>query len=167
MSVATAPHHSPRYPAFGRAVRYAIVGGIVLGCVDILFAWLFWRDHGLTIAGVFQSIARGVYGKQAATLGATSVVVGAACHFFIATCMVLAWIEFVAFKPAFNRRWPAWGALYGVVLYLFMNFVLLPMTPVGWPKFANPEWIEASVFMHLLFGIWCGWCGARFLSRQR
>ncbi len=166
MSVlATAQKHL-QYPRIGRIVRYAIIGGIVLGCVDILFAWLFWRDQGLTIAGVFQSIARGIYGKQAASLGSTSIAVGAFCHFFIASCMVGAWVVFVSCKPAFNRRWILWGVLYGLLLYLFMNFVLLPMTPVGWPKFANPEWIEASVFMHLLFGVWCAWCGSRYLSRR-
>lgn len=156
-----------RHSKIADILRCAIIGGCVLGCADILFAWLFWKGLGLTIAGVFQSIARGLYGKQAMSLGATSVAVGAICHFFIAMCMVCAWIVFVSFKPAFNERWIAWGALYGLLLYLFMNFVLLPTTPVGWPKFGNPEWIEASVFMHLLFGIWCGYCGARYLASWR
>ncbi|MBW8824503.1 MAG: hypothetical protein JF567_09865 [Xanthomonadales bacterium] len=167
MSVlAAAGKQSPENSKAAGMLSHAVIGGIVLGCVDILFAWLFWRSKGVTVTDVFQSIARGVYGKQAAVLGNTSVAVGAACHFFIAVCMVLAWIEFVSFKPAFNRHWVAWGALYGLLLYVFMNFVVLPITPVGWPKFGNPEWIEASVFMHLLFGIWCGYCGSRYLARR-
>ncbi|MBS0217139.1 MAG: hypothetical protein JSR63_03040 [Proteobacteria bacterium] len=164
-ALATTRKQPPQYPGIGRIARYAIVGGIVLGCVDILFAWLFWRGQGLTIPGVFQSVARGIYGKQAASLGNTSVAVGVFCHFSIAIGMVCAWIVFVSRKPAFNRHWIPWGALYGLLLYLFMNFVLLPMTPVGWPKFANPTWIGASVGMHLLFGVWCAWCGSRYLSR--
>lgn len=147
-------------------LRYAIVGGLVLGCADILFAYLFWKGQGVTIPEVFQSIARGIYGKQSPSLGTTSVVVGAICHFFIAICMVLAWLEFVSHNPAFNKKWMAWGLLYGLMLYAFMNFILLPLTPVGMPKFGNPEWIESSVFMHMVFGVWCAFCGSRYLARR-
>lgn len=164
--LATTQRQSPRRSHAADFLRDAIPGGIVLGCADILFAWLFWRSQGLTIAGVFQSIARGVYGRQAMSMGSTSVATGAACHFFIAVCMVCAWVAFISFNPWFNKRWWWWGALYGLLLYLFMNFVLLPITPVGWPKPGNPGWIEASVSMHMLFGIWCGYCGSRHLARR-
>jgi len=166
-AVATTSGQSAGRSSMLDITRYAMLGGAILGCADIVFAWLFWRGKGATVADIFQSIARGIYGKQAAAMGMTSVTIGAACHFLIAICMVLVWLEFVSFKPAFNRKWVIWGAIYGILLYLFMNFVLLPMTPVGFPKFNNPEWIEASVFMHMVFGIWCAFCGSRYLAHRR
>jgi len=60
------------------------------------------------------------------------------------------------------RRWPLlwqrpWlcGAGYGVLLYLVMNYVVVPLSAAG-PGSKDPLWVALSVAVHVLFiGIPC------------
>ncbi|MET0226494.1 MAG: hypothetical protein ABW187_08650, partial [Dokdonella sp.] len=48
------------------------------------------------------------------------------------------------------------GVLYGALLYVVMNFVVMPLSRVhASPSFAHPYWIGFSVLAHLVFGIAC------------
>ena len=67
-----------------------LVGALVIGTFDILFAIIFWylRAH-VAPSRIFQSVAAGLYGKASFTGGARTALVGAALHYFIALCIVL------------------------------------------------------------------------------
>lgn len=134
-------------------IEVALIGGLIVGTLDIAFALLFWSvGHDAPPSRIFQSIAAGVLGKASYDGGTATVLLGGILHFTIATCMSLAYYGVA-------QRWRALvvhpvplGLAYGLVLYATMNFVVLPLSAVGMPKFNNVVWVTSSIAMHALFG---------------
>jgi hypothetical protein len=141
-----------------------LLGGITVGTLDMLFAVIYWNSRGLTFARVFRGIAGGVLGDSAGTGGAGTAWLGAGLHYFIATCMVVAYYLVSKRVPALTRHPVTLGLAYGVFLYFFMNLVVLPLSAAGMPTFANHAWVGTSIVMHAIFGVICAMT-ARLASR--
>lgn len=131
-----------------------LFGGAVIAAGDIAFAisvWFSWNLAGLQ--RVFQSIAVGVLGRASFDGGAGSAILGAALHLFIATMFVVAATLFGRRVPRILREPHAWGPAYGVLLYVIMNFVVMPLSRVGaTPSFSRPWPIVLSILAHMVFG---------------
>lgn len=104
-------------------------GGLIAGTMDITAACvLSWFRSGRSPVAVLQGIASGLLGANALQGGLASAALGLAIHYFIAfTATVLFFlasrkIKFLIEKPVIS------GLLYGIVVYLFMNGVVLPLT---------------------------------------
>lgn len=144
------PSTSARSP-----VRWIIAGGLLIGTLDLAFAIGFWALRGVAPIRIAQSIAAGVLGEASYDGGRGSALLGVALHYVIATLFVLAyWLVARRLRGLLQRPW-ACGVLYGALLYLVMNFVVLPLSAAGPPSFANTAWVVASVAMHLAIGILC------------
>jgi uncharacterized membrane protein YagU involved in acid resistance len=137
------------------AVRVALLGGLAIGTLDLVFAIVFWcAFHETRPMQILQSIAAGLVGREAAyDGGARTAALGAVCHYTIATGMSLAYYLVAREWRQLVRAPVLLGAAYGVLLYLIMTFVVLPLSAVGMPKFANIPWVVASVVMHVVFGM--------------
>jgi len=138
-----------------RPWRWLLLGGIALGTLDLLFAWAFWMPQGVPPLRILQSIAAGAFGDASFTMGGTSMALGAFFHYFIATAMVAIYYAVSRFWPALIRKPYFFGLPYGVVLYLAMNLVVLPLSAAGMPSFKNTAWVVSSVVMHAVFGVIC------------
>lgn len=134
---------------------WLLSGGIVLGSLDIVFAIAFWQRHGVAAARIFQSIASGLLGKASYDGGAATAWLGAGLHYSIATMMVVAYYLASRRLQGLVLRPVAYGLPYGLALYGAMNFVVLPLSAAGMPKFDNLAWVAGSVFMHMVFGVIC------------
>lgn len=159
-------HRSRARPGLNTALRVALIGGACVGTLDLLFARTYWDRPGLTMQRVLQSIAVGLYGKASFDGGPTTAWIGAACHYLITTCMALAYFLVSRRLPVLVRYPVSLGLAYGVVLYLFMNLVVLPLSAVGLPSFDNHLWVASSVVMHALFGVICA-LTTKFLGYAR
>lgn len=106
-------------------------GGLIAGTMDITAACVYsWLRSGVTPVRIFHFIASALIGPSAFTGGAKIAVLGVALHYLIAT------IWTVVFYLA-SRKWlflierPVLaGLLYGIPVYLFMNFIVLPLSQV-------------------------------------
>ena len=138
-----------------------IIGGLVLGTLDLVFAWAFWAGKGATLADILRSIARGWYGDAARDMGMHGAVIGALSHYGIAIAFVLAyWL--VARRWAVLRQRPlASGALYGLALYGVMNFIVQPLSAAGMPSFGNTAWVASSIALHAGLGMVAAWFATR------
>ena len=98
--------------------------------MDITENIVFNVFRGITPWRIFQYIASGLLGKHSFQVGWTSVGLGIAIHYVIA----LAWtaIFYIAATKfvALTRRPILSGLVYGIIVYLVMNFLVLPMTAV-------------------------------------
>lgn len=140
-----------------------IAGGLLIGTVDLLFAWGFWASYGATLRGILQSIAEGWYGKASHQMGAISAVVGALSHYFISVMFVVAyWLASRRAEMLIAHPYRS-GIVYGLLLYLVMNLVVLPLSAAGLPSFSNLAWVGASIVAHAVFGVLC----AIFARRAR
>lgn len=135
--------------------RWIVAGGLLIGTLDLLFAIGFWALRDVAPIRIAQSIAAGVLGNASYDGGTGSALLGIALHYFIATLFVLAyWLVARRARGLLQRPW-IYGALYGGLLYLVMNFVVLPLSAAGPPSFADLAWVAASVAMHLVVGVLC------------
>jgi hypothetical protein len=144
-----------------QAIRWIALGGLAIGTLDLLFAIGFWAIPGIAPIRIAQSIAAGLQGDAAYDGGGASAALGIALHYFIATMFVLAYWLAGRWAPRLFAQPERFGLPYGVLLYLVMNFVVLPLSAAGAPSFANVPWVVASIAMHMLIGVLC----ARFARR--
>ena len=159
-AMAVGPHAVP-------TLRLApiLLGGLAIAIADAVFASWLW--FGYTWPGqvkLFQTIAVGWLGPASFERGLGSAALGAASHLFIATVFVVVYATVARGRPSLLRRPLLLGPAYGVVLYVVMNFVVLPLSRVGrTPSFDHPDWIAWSVLAHMAFGVMCVWFARRAL----
>jgi hypothetical protein len=134
-----------------------ILGGLLIAAGDIAFAitvWFSWDAAGFV--RVFQTIAVGVLGKASLEGGMPAALLGAVLHLFMATMFVVACTLVARRMPTLLRRPFVYGPPYGVLLYIIMNFVVMPLSRVGAsPSFKHLDTIAMSVVAHMVFGSIC------------
>jgi hypothetical protein len=106
-------------------------GGLIAGTLDICAAFLYaWLRAGVGPIRVLHSVASGLLGAAAFQGGAKTAVLGLALHFLIAT-VATAIFYLASRRLLFLIERPVlFGLLYGVAVYLFMNFIVLPLSNV-------------------------------------
>lgn len=130
-------------------MRKLIAGGIVVGSLDITYAILFWSFRGVAPTRVFQSVAAGILGRESFNGGMNSALLGAALHYFIAFSIVIVyWIAAKAL-PLLTRHAVICGIVYGILVYVFMNYVVIPLSNAARPKTFNLLWVSCSVIVHM------------------
>jgi len=116
-----------------RSIPRAIALGILIcGTLDIADALLFFglRSH-VPPARILHNIASGLLGKPAFTGGAPTALLGLAIHYFIAAFWVVLFI-LAAQRIHWLFRQPILaGALYGLIVYAIMNFLVVPSSRIG------------------------------------
>jgi uncharacterized membrane protein YagU involved in acid resistance len=128
--------------------------GLVAGTLDITDNLVFDQLRGITPTMVFRYIASGLIGMKAARAqGLASVVLGVAIHYTIA----LVWtgvFHAASRKLAILSRRPVLnGLVYGGTIYLFMNFIILPLSGVRHPRSAITLASRINGVLALLFFI--------------
>jgi hypothetical protein len=134
-----------------RTLGTAALGGGVGGLLDIIYALVLWGfilDVGAV--RILQSIASGLMGPAAYDGGAATAVLGLALHFGIAFCMALAYVLAAKRMPVLTSRWLVMGILYGCVLFAVMNFVVVPLSAIGWRPM-QPWGAFRALLPHILF----------------
>jgi uncharacterized membrane protein YagU involved in acid resistance len=109
---------------------------LVVGALDILEVIVFYGiRNGIAPIRILQSVATGVLGKAAFEGGIPTALLGLGLHYFIAFCVVCVF-HFASSRISVLRTSPVvMGAIYGLLVYLFMNFVVLPLSAAGPPTF--------------------------------
>jgi hypothetical protein len=134
-----------------RDLATAALGGGIGGLLDIAYALIVWGVIlGDNPAGVLQSIAAGLLGNEAYAGGAATAALGLALHFFIAFVMALVYVGASRRLPILAARPVLMGAVYGVALYLVMNFVVVPLSAIGFRPPSLGGAIRA-LFPHVAF----------------
>lgn len=137
-------------------LRAWLLGGAVVGVLDLLDALIFFGLRGAKAVLVLQAIAAGLIGRETARSGgAVTVLIGLAVHFAIAFTIVGVY-HLVAGRVTILARQPfIFGPLYGVAAYLVMNFVVLPLsaTPPGSAPIPLPVLINGLLIHALGVGL--------------
>jgi hypothetical protein len=112
----------------------AAVAGTAKLLVMIL---LFWTLQGNNPAEVLQFIASGFLGNEAFNGGILAMLLGVALH--TAAMFSIAWFLFVLYplSAVISRRKWLTGIVYGVLIWFFMNFVVLPLSSAPQQTFSN------------------------------
>ncbi len=136
-----------------RAAAAILRIGLIAGTLDIGENLVFNAFRHVTPTMVFQYIACGLTGPWAFHAGWASILLGVAIHYTIA----LFWtaLFYVASRrvTVLVRRPVICGLAYGALVYLVMNFVVLPLTRVPHPAVAMTMASRISGVLALLFCI--------------
>jgi hypothetical protein len=103
--------------------------GLLAGVLDISGALLYhFISGGKNPLGIFKFIASSLFGNDAFTSGKIMIAWGFVFHFIVA--IIVTAIYFFIY-PAFkflSKNIVASGLLYGVIVWLVMNLVVLPLS---------------------------------------
>jgi hypothetical protein len=154
-----------------KLLKPILIGGLVAGAFDITYAITisYWL-RGVEPIRIFQSVAGGWVGREAARSGGLeTAILGGVTHFTF-TCMFAAAYVLVSFMWRDLLRRPfQWGPLYGAWLYFMMNFIVIPNSALGWPKQLPPPivwWSGLAVHMFLV-GLPIALAARTFLLRDQ
>ena len=112
-------------------------GGLIAGTLDLTGACVAsWLRAGVTPQRVMQSVASGLLGQASYQGGAKTAALGVVLHYLIATTWTTVFY-LASRKLRFLLQQPVvWGLVYGVIVYGFMNFVVLPLS--AFPQLRPP-----------------------------
>jgi hypothetical protein len=116
-------------------IQTIAAAGLFAGVMDITAAFITaWALRSITPMRVLQSIAAGVLGAKAYEGGTPAAILGAALHFLIATTAAAVFYAASRKLTFLTRLAVISGVAYGVAVYSFMYFVVLPLADIH-PRF--------------------------------
>jgi uncharacterized membrane protein YagU involved in acid resistance len=136
-----------------RALRAILLGGVIAGTLDISYACIFsYLMRRTSPVRILQSVASGALGASAFTGGNKTAALGLVFHFLIATTAAAVYYLASRQLRVLVNQAIICGLLHGVIVYLFMNFVVLPLSAIPF-KMSYP-WpaLIGGLLIHM-FGI--------------
>ena len=161
MNPGSAPAHSPQRP-----LAAILLGGLLAGIGDITQAFVVFGMYGAKPFRILQSIPRGVFGARTFQMGWKSATLGLVLHFTIATTAAAVYylasrkLRILTEHPVIS------GLFYGECVFLFMYFVVMPLSAIGWPKINLATWITGPIGHTVLVGLPIAMCVRRFAPRS-
>ena len=110
-----------------------VVGGLVGGAGDLLFAIAWAAYNGMAPQKLLQVIASGWFGNAAFDGGWNTAAIGFASHFGIALVVAALFSVLAARMPALRERPLVAGIALGVATFLAMRLVVLPLSAFPFP----------------------------------
>jgi hypothetical protein len=150
-------------PALWKVIACAT---LLVGTLDISDALIFYGLRGVPPIRILQGIAGGIYGRPALGMGNRSALIGLLCHFFIAFCATSVFLIAARRLPLAHHPW-LYGTLFGGALYCVMNYIVLPLSRIGWrpipPLIPLVNGVAALVFC---IGIPLAFIARRYVPQQ-
>jgi hypothetical protein len=132
-----------------------LFGGLAIGILDGLFAVIFYGVIlGVPQIRIFQSVAAGVLGRASFEGGARTYLIGLALHFVVATCIAIVYYLFSRYVTVLIKYAVPSGLIYGVIAYLVMNYIVIPLSARGGPPaFSLRTFLPAIIGHAFLVGL--------------
>ena len=115
-----------------RPPLWKVIAGatLLVGVLDLSDAFIFYALRGIPPMRILQGIAGGIYGRAALGMGHRAALIGLVCHFFIAFSATTVFLLVSRKLPLGRHPW-IYGSLFGIALYIVMNYVVLPLSKIG------------------------------------
>ena len=132
------------------ALEAILIGGLACAILDGLAASIQFGLLGIPLLRVWQGVASGLLGEPAFSRGWTTGSLGLLLHFVIAFIWAAVFVGLSRLLPFVARAHWISGPLYGVVVFLVMNLIVVPLS-------ARPKRPASSLVMivqfiiHILF----------------
>lgn len=131
-----------------------LVGGAIAGALDILFAIAFAAYNGMAPIRLLQTVASGAFGKAAFSGGASTAALGLVFHFTLSYLWTSVFLVVAWRVPALLSRPLVSGIVFGVVVFLAMRLLVLPLSAFPFPVTFKPLGSTLDLLSHMfLFGV--------------
>ena len=138
---------------------------LVAGTLDILFAIGLTVIYGRDPMAMLRYVGSGPF-PHASEMGATGSAIGLLVHFALMAIMAAAYVWFARSRPHLADMAVRAGVAYGVLTYLIMNLIVVPMR-FGMPVSVRPISVATQMFAHIvLVGIPIALIAARYLKQR-
>jgi hypothetical protein len=136
-----------------------VLAGLTAGTVDIGAASLI---GGLSPVVILRAIASGLLGTTRLDSGVTTALLGLLLQWAMAILIALIYFAATSLVPVLRRRWRLTGVIAGIVIFLVMNYVVVPlsaapfrprMTIHGLLTAFTPYQFIANLLAMVLFGL--------------
>jgi uncharacterized membrane protein YagU involved in acid resistance len=112
-------------------LRAILWGGLIAGALDITYAIVFsLLRSGTSPVVILQSVASGLLGKASYDGGAATAALGLLLHFLIAFTAAAVYYAASRKFDVLTRAAVVCGVIYGVLVYVVMNYVVIPLSAV-------------------------------------
>jgi hypothetical protein len=113
------------------AFRTIFFAGLICGVLDgfsaVAVNWYF----GAGPIRVFQGIASGLLGRSAFQGGMGAALLGVTSHFVVALGASTVYYAASRWFPVLIEQALACGIAFGILVHLFMTFVVIPLSAIG------------------------------------
>jgi len=148
MAVSAVPHSL----GLSHPFKTIVTAGFIAGLLDGL-------DAAVVIAGmnhipasrVFQFIASGVLGVKSFHGGGATAALGVLLHFTIALGAAATFYVLSMKVPMLLRRPLVWGPVYGICVFCFMRYLIVPLSATPRQPPASAVAIANLLFSHVFF----------------
>ena len=146
-------------------LRPILLATLVAGTLDILAAVALSLIFGHGPMNMLRFVASGPF-PAATDWGDPGSALGLAVHYALMAIMVTVYMIVAARRPALRARPLQWGVIYGLITYVVMNLIVVPLRfPAAFPP--SPRGVATQLFCHIvLVGIPIAWIAARYLARR-
>ena len=132
-----------------------LAGGFIAGTIDIGAACLINQVDPIII---LQAIAGGILGRQSFRDGLPAAALGLVLQWVMSVLIAAIFVYATRWLTWLKRQWLAAGLAYGVVVFLVMNYVVVPLSALKHsPHFTASRFVENLLAM-LLFGVIIAFC---------
>jgi hypothetical protein len=144
-------------------------GGLAAGVLDAAYATTIWVLRGRGPGFVWQAVASGLLGPDAFRGGTRTTLLGLAIHFFIAFTAAAVFVTASRFLPLLRERPVACGIAFGLMVWAFMRFVVIPLSRLraSTAPFLSWDLVGALAIHALGVGLPIALAARRFLGAPR
>jgi hypothetical protein len=146
--------------------RSCVAGGLAIAALDFAFCLAFGSPMGADAQRVLQGVAAGLLGRAAFAGGGTTATLGALCMVAIGCAFTLAYALAARQVQGLREHARRLGPVYGLLLYVVMLRVVVPLSAAPPPGGAPLAWALASVPMFVVFGTLAAVFAARSLRSR-
>lgn len=128
------------------ALRTILVAGLICGVLDGLSALALSAGRFVRL---FQFLASGLLGPRSFEGGTATVALGVAVHFSVALGAATVFYFASRAMPFMIEQALLCGVAFGVLVHVFMNFVVIPLSAIGRRPF-NFRSFTVQLLIHMI-----------------
>jgi uncharacterized membrane protein YagU involved in acid resistance len=127
---------------------------LLTGTLDITTASIYYpMRYEITLTQLFQNIASGVFGERSFAGGIQMEALGLVFHYLIAFFWTILFFTAYPRLTILRRNRFASGMVYGAVVWLAMNLLVLPLSNVGRSPFHVGQALIGAVILMFCIGL--------------
>lgn len=130
-----------------KELRAVVYGGLIAGTLDITAAFIQAGLRDASPVRVLKAIASGVLGSGAFEGGGATAALGLLLHFVIAFGAAAAYVGASRKLRSLLEQPVVCGLVYGIVVWAFMNMVVLPLSAVPFKTVNSVESVRVSMLV--------------------
>ena len=134
-----------------RALATIFMAGGTAGAIDFVYASTMTMMAGRPAARAWLGVAAALFGKDTVVrVGTPMAAAGLGLHFLITISAAAIYYLFARRQPLLLKHRLVSAVVFGVLFFLAMNYVIVPLSVIGRPIYVGPYIIGRELITHIL-----------------